>query len=84
MGYMNTIPHWREKGVETNRELKARGLVRFLLLNHLAVSLFKWCARQELNLRPTGSKSPDGHTESQENCANPDNQQDSSKPTSGQ
>ena len=25
MGYMNTIPHWREKGVETNRGIEDTG-----------------------------------------------------------
>ena len=39
MGYLNTIPLWRERGMEVKRELKAQEIVIFLLLNHLAVSL---------------------------------------------
>jgi len=35
-----------------------------------------WCARQELNLRPTGSTSPNGYTDSQKTSANTDDQLD--------
>ena len=40
-----------------------------------------WCARQELNLRPTGSKSLPGDAETQESRTDPDDPQDKNTPT---
>ena len=39
-----------------------------------------WCARQELNLRPAGSKLLDEATESQKNRVNAEDQHDRSEP----
>jgi len=44
----------------------------------------EWCARQELNLRPAGSKPLAGQAETQETRINPEDQQDSNPSATGQ